>query len=382
MTPLTAAVVGTGFIGPVHVEAVRRLGHHVAGVLGSSPERGRAAAERLGLPRAYASLDELLADPAVQVVHVTSPNRYHFEHTRRAIAAGKHVVCEKPLAMTAAESAELVRLATDAPVVTAVCYNVRFYPLCWEARERLRELGPVYHVTGSYLQDWLLYPSDFNWRVLAGEGGALRAVADIGTHWLDLITWITGLEVEELCADLRTVHPQRQRPAGVASVETFRPSRERERPDADHVTITTEDYGTLLLHFRGGASGAVTVSQVTAGRKNCLRFDIAAADGSLSWDSEQPDALTVGHRNRANERLHRDPTLLAPAARRHADYPGGHVEGFPDTFKQLFRSVYDSIAAGDLAAPRPFPTFADGHREVRLCEAVWESFRQRRWVPV
>jgi predicted dehydrogenase len=380
MAALTAAVVGTGFIGPVHVEALRRLGHRVAGVLGSTAERGRAAADRLGLPRAYTTLDELLADPGVQVVHVTSPNRHHFDLCRRAIAAGKHVVCEKPLAMTAAESAELTRLAGAAPVVTAVCYNVRFYPLCWEARERLRGLGPVYHVTGSYLQDWLLHPTDFNWRVQADAGGALRAVADIGTHWLDLLTWITGLEVEELCADLRTVHPHRLRPKG--PVETFQASRGRQPPEAEAIPITTDDYGTVLLRFRGGAAGAVTVSQVTAGRKNCIRFDIAAAGGALAWDSEHPDELWIGYRGRPNERLTRDPALLSDAARRYTDYPGGHVEGFPDTFKQLFRAVYEYIAGGDFAAPRPFPTFADGHRELALGEAVLESHRGRCWVRV
>jgi predicted dehydrogenase len=388
MTPLTAAVIGTGFIGPVHVEALRRLGHRVAGILGSSPDRGRVAADRLGLPRAYDTLDELLADPAVQFVHVASPNRYHFEHARRALAAGKHVVCEKPLAMTAVETAELVRLAAAAPVVAAVCYNVRFYPLCHEARARLRDLGPVYHVTGSYLQDWLLFDTDFNWRVEADAGGALRAVADIGTHWLDLVTWITGLDVEELCADLRTVHPTRRRPAGVSSVETFAdPSRRgtqrswvAQRRELESVPITTDDYGSLLLRFHGGASGAMTVSQVTAGRKNSIRFDIAAANGSLAWDSEHPEVLTIGHRNRPNECLTRDPALLSPDGQRVTDYPGGHVEGFPDTFKQLFRAIYDYIDAGDLAAPRPFPTFADGHREVVLCEAVLASHRERRWV--
>ncbi len=387
MTPLTAAVVGTGFIGPVHVEAVRRLGHRVAGVLGSSPYRGRAAADRLGLPRAYVSLDDLLADPAVQVVHVTSPNRHHFDHARRCLAAGKHIVCEKPLAMTAAESAELVRLAAAAQVAAAVCYNVRYYTLCHEARARLRDLGPVYHATGSYLQDWLLYESDFNWRVEAAAGGALRAVADIGTHWLDLVTWIVGMEVEAVCADLRTVHPARRRPAGVASVETFSgagASGGRQAPgdSSESVPITTDDYGSLLLRFRGGAAGAVTVSQVTAGRKNAIRFDIAAAGGSLTWDSEHPEVLTIGRRDRPNERLIRDPALLSADARRVADYPGGHVEGFPDTFKQLFRAVYDYVAAGDMTAPQPFPTFADGHREVVLCEAVLASHRGRRWVSI
>ncbi|MFO0808097.1 MAG: Gfo/Idh/MocA family oxidoreductase [Gemmataceae bacterium] len=370
----SAAVVGTGFIGPVHVEALRRLGVSVLGLLGSTPERGRAAADKLRLPRAYATLDELLADPAVGVVHLTSPNRYHFDQCKRCIAAGKHVVCEKPLAMTTTETAELMRIAAAAPVVTAVNYNVRFYPHCWEARERLKTIGPVYHVTGSYLQDWLLFADDFNWRVLASEGGELRAVADIGTHWLDLVTWITGLHVEELCADLRTVHPTRHRPAG--PVETFAGPATEGVP----VAIDTDDYGSILLRFRGGASGAMTVSQVTAGRKNCVRFDIAAANGSLSWDSESPDFLTIGRRGGPNERLHRDPGLLTDAAKLWADYPGGHVEGFPDTFKQLFKCVYEYIEAGDFAAERPFPTFADGHREVALCEAVLASHRGRKWV--
>jgi predicted dehydrogenase len=384
MTPLRAAVVGTGFIGPVHVEAIRRLGHHVVGLLGSTPDRGRAAADRLAVPRAYDALDDLLADPAVQVVHLTSPNRHHFDQCRRCLAAGKHVVCEKPLAMTGTETAELVRLAAAAPVVTAVNYNVRFYPLCREARARVADgsLGPVYHVIGSYLQDWLLYPTDFNWRVLAGEGGPLRAIADIGTHWLDLVTWITGLEVEAVCADLRTVHPTRRRPP-VGSVETFQTaSRERQRPEDVSIPIDTEDYGSILLRFRGGAAGAVTVSQVTAGRKNCLRFEVAAAQGSLAWDSESPDFLTIGRRDRANERLPRDPALLSQAARGLADYPGGHVEGFPDTFKQLTKAVYDYIAAGNYAAPWDFPTFEDGHREVMLCEAILESHRGRKWVAV
>ncbi|HZT83168.1 MAG TPA: Gfo/Idh/MocA family oxidoreductase [Gemmataceae bacterium] len=381
MKPLAAAVVGTGFIGPVHVEALRRLGRPVVGVLGSSPQRGRAAADALGIPRAYASFDELLADPAVSVVHLTSPNRFHFEQCKRALAAGKHVVCEKPLAMTAAETAELVALAEHSPAAAAVCYNVRFYPLNVEARQRVAagELGPVFHVTGSYAQDWLLYDTDFNWRVLAEEGGALRAVADIGTHWLDLVTTIAGLKVESVCADLHTVHPTRQRPKG--SSETFKGKLGVAR-ETQAIAIDTEDCGFVLLRFRGGASGCLGVSQVTAGRKNCLRYEIAGAKAALAWDSERPNELWVGRRDRANELLPRDPALLSPEARRFADYPGGHNEGFPDTFKQLFRAVYGYIEAGDWKAPRPFPTFADGHQEVVLCEAILRSHRERRWAEV
>lgn len=381
MTALASAVVGTGFIGPVHVEALRRLGRRVKGVCASTPDKGRAAAHALGLERSYDRYEDVLGDPDVSVVHLASPNRLHFDQCRRALAAGKHVICEKPLAMTAAETAELVTLAERAATVAAVCYNVRFYPLCHETRQRIAEgtIGDVFHVTGSYVQDWLLYDTDFNWRVLAEEGGALRAVADIGTHWLDLVTWITGRDVEAVCADLHTVWPVRRRPQG--SVDTFSGKTNVARPTAE-VAVTTEDYGSILLRFRGGARGCVTVSQLTAGRKNCLRFEVAGSQGALAWNSERPNELWAGWRDRPNELLLRDPALLHDAARRIASYPGGHNEGYPDTFKQLFRTVYDYIEAGDFAAPRPFPTFADGHREVALCEAILQSHREGRWVAV
>lgn len=381
MAPLATAIVGTGFIGPVHLEALRRLGVPVVGVLGSTPEKSRAAAQSLGLARGFASYDELLADPSVGVVHLTSPNRFHFEQCKQALATGKHVICEKPLATTTRETAELVVLAQRTPVVSAVCYNVRFYPLCLEARQRIAkgQLGQVYHVTGSYVQDWLLHDTDFNWRVLAEEGGALRAVADIGTHWMDLIASITGLEVESVCADLRTFLPTRRRPKG--SVETFQSKLGTER-ETESVAITTEDYGSILLRFKGGASGSFTVSQVNAGRKNCLRYEIAGSSAALAWDSERPNELWLGHRDLPNELLIRDPALLQPEVRPFANYPGGHNEGFPDTFKQLFRAVYGYLKAGDLQAPRPFPTFEDGHREVALCEAILQSHRERRWIDV
>jgi predicted dehydrogenase len=381
MAQLGAALVGTGFIGPVHVEALRRLGRPVVGVLASSPEKGRAAAKSLGIPRSYDGYEDLLADPQVSVVHITSPNRFHYEHSRRALIAGKHVVCEKPLGMTAGQTANLVALAERSPGVAAVCHNVRFYPLCLEARRRAADgqLGNIYHVTGSYVQDWLLYDSDFNWRVLPEEGGALRAVADIGTHWLDLVTSITGLEVEQVCADLRTFLPERRRPKG--SVETFQSKIEGVR-ETERIVIATEDYGSVLLRFQGGASGCFTVSQVTAGRKNQITYEIAGQKAALAWNSERPNELWIGSRDRANELLIRDPALLDPSVRRFANYPGGHNEGFPDTFKQLFRAVYEYIEVGDLQAPPPFPTFADGHREVVLCEAILRSYREQKWIEV
>jgi predicted dehydrogenase len=373
------AIVGTGFIAPVHVEALRRLGKPIIGILGSSPEKSKAAAESLGIPKSYGRFEDVLDDREASIVHIASPNRPHFEQCKQVLAAGKHVVCEKPLAMTAIESAELVALAHHSGRVAAVCYNVRFYPLCLEARQRIAsdQIGSIYHVTGSYVQDWLLFDTDFNWRVLAQEGGVLRAVADIGTHWLDLMRFITGLEVEQVCSDLRTLLPTRRKPRG--SLETFEGKLGMAR-ETEPVAIRTEDYGSMLLRFRGGASGCLSVSQVTAGRKNCIRFEIAGSRAALAWDSERPNELWQGHRDRPNEVLLRDPALLCPEARRFTNYPGGHNEGFADTFKQLFRAVYEYIDAGEYDAPRLFPTFEDGHREVILCEAILRSQREARWT--
>lgn len=380
---MNVAVVGSGLIGPVHVEALRRLGVPVRGILGSTPEKSRAAADKLGLEKAYASYSELLHDEAITVVHITSPNRFHHEQVKGALEAGKHVVCEKPLAMTSKESAELVTLARRRPgQVTAVNYNIRFYPLSLEARARVRrgELGDIFHVRGAYVQDWLLLPDDFNWRVLAEEGGAVRAVGDIGTHWLDLLTFITGLEVEAVLADLKTVHPVRYRPLG--SVETFKDKEPKGPGDRNPVEIKTEDYGSVLLRFRSGARGVMTVSQVTAGRKNRLTYEIAGAKAALAWDSEAPNTLWIGHRESANQSLIRDPALLDRGAASFASYPGGHNEGFPDTFKQLYRAVYEDIRRGQSAAEPLYAPFQDGHRELLLCEAVLDSHRRGGWVTV
>ena len=381
MSKIGVAVIGTGFIGPVHVEGLRRAGLHVVGVLDVSHDRARQAAQTLGLDRAYETFEQVLADDNVQSVHIAVPNRLHFDMARRTLAAGKHVMCEKPLAMNSTESAELVRLASQSGVAAGVNYNIRYYPICQEVADRARQgvLGDVYHVTGSYVQDWLFHETDFNWRVLAEEGGALRAVADIGTHWLDLLQFVTGLKVQAVCADLSTVYPQRQRPTGV--VETFSGKTEAPVP-SEPVAVTTEDYGCVMLRFHGGAHGCLCVSQVTAGRKNCLRFEIAGSKQAAAWDSESPNQLWIGHRDQPNQCLLRDPALVGDAARACIDYPGGHNEGFPDTFKQCFRAFYDYIRAGELSAPPTFPTFADGHREIVLCEAVLKSHQNQSWVEI
>jgi predicted dehydrogenase len=379
MTRIRAAVIGAGFIGPVHVEGLRRAGVTVQGILDMTPEKSQQAAENLGLPKGYASLEEILDDDDVQSVHITTPNRLHFEMASAVLRRGKHVMCEKPLAMNSRESAELVELARTSGVAAGVNYNIRYYPLCQEAAQRVREgeLGQMFHVTGGYVQDWLFHETDFNWRVVAEEGGQLRAVADIGTHWLDLVQTIVGQKVTAVCADLKTIYPERKRPKG--EVETFS-GKEGSVQATEPISITTDDYGCVMLRFQEGAPGCLVVSQVTAGRKNCLRFEIAGSRQALAWNSEQPNELWVGHRDDPNQVLLRDPALMRETARRCADYPGGHNEGFPDTFKQCFRDFYGYILAGDKSAKPTFPAFADGHQEILLCEAILESHRQRRWV--
>ncbi|MEZ4679159.1 MAG: Gfo/Idh/MocA family oxidoreductase [Caldilineaceae bacterium] len=380
---LQVGVVGTGFIGPTHVEALRRLGIHVAGIVGSSPDRALPKAEALRLDTVYSSYEALLADTHVDVVHITSPNHLHYPQAKAALEAGKHVVCEKPLAMNTGESAELVALAQEKGLVNAVNFNIRFYPLTQHARSLVQsgEIGDIYIVQGSYLQDWLLYATDWNWRLEPGLGGEMRAVADIGSHWLDLMTFITGKRIVAVCADFHTFLPVRQKPT--TAIDTFTGKLQTAAEsvvETESQSIDTEDYATILLRFAGGARGVVTVSQVSAGRKNRLYFEIDGAKSALVWDSERPNELMIGHRDRPNELLLKDPSLLSDEARQFASYPGGHNEGFPDTFKQLYSAIYRYIEAGDYSAPADFPTFADGHYELQLGEAILQSSRAEGWI--
>lgn len=378
---LKVGVVGAGFIGPAHVEALRRLGIEVTGLWKGDAEGSAQKANEMGLRKGYQSYEELLNDAEVDVVHITSPNYQHYEQAKGALGAGKHVVCEKPLAMNSKESQELVALAKEMQRVNAVNFNLRFYPLVQEAHARVTsgDLGEIYIVQGSYLQDWLLLPTDWNWRLEPDLGGEMRAVADIGSHWLDLTTFITGLKIEAVLADFKTFLPVRKKP--IQQQETFGGKLDISKEFVEQ-SINTEDYASILLRFSNGARGVLTVSQVSAGRKNRLYFEIDGANSALAWNSERPNELWVGHRQRANELLLKDPALLSPGATRYASYPGGHNEGFPDTFKQLYKSVYGYIEAGDYEAEADFATFEDGHQELLIGEAILKSSREGRWVDV
>jgi predicted dehydrogenase len=374
-----AAVIGSGFIGTVHIEALRRLGVTVHGLLGSTPERGAQRAEALGVPRAYRDLADLLDDERVEVVHVTSPNDLHYPQVKAILAAGRHVVCEKPLAMTSEESGELIRLAEASGRVHAVNFNIRFYPVNQHLAGLVREggLGDIRLVSGHYFQDWLLHQTDWNWRLQPDRGGALRAVGDIGSHWLDLTTFLTGRRVVEVTADLATFIPVRHEPTG--PVETFSTDRAAETVERP---IGTEDMATILLRFDNGARGALAVSQLSPGRKNSLQYEIDGSTAAAGWDSERPDELWIGHRDRTNEILLRNPALMGPEGAAAASLPAGHVEGFADTFKALYRAVYSDVVGGGPAERPTYPTFADGHDEMLVGDAVADSARAGRWVEV
>ncbi len=376
VSAIRAAVIGTGFIGTVHVQALRRLGVQVVGVLGSSAERGSARAAEIGVHQAYPSLEALLADDSVDVVHVTSPNHAHFPQVMSILKARKHVICEKPLAMTSAQSAEMVEMAAASGKVCAVCYNIRFYPLNQQAHGMVAqgELGRVRFVTGHYHQDWLAKPTDWNWRLQADKGGALRSVGDIGTHWVDLTSFVTGLKAKSVFADLTIFLPERQRPTG--PVETFSSAE----GTTETVAVDTDDASAIMIRYEGGAKGVMTTSQINIGRKNSLVWDIAGSAASAAWNSETPDHLFIGHRDDANQILMRDFTLMNATGTRAATLPPGHVEGFADSFFNFFRAVYTDVCAGKRGPDSTWATFEDGHYEMRFCDAVVKSAREDRWV--
>jgi predicted dehydrogenase len=384
MDMINAAVIGAGFIGPAHVEALRRLGFvKVVALADLDPAVAAAKAEQLSILHYTTDIDVVLNDPKIDVVHVCTPNNLHYRYAKRALEAGKHVVCEKPLAMTKAEAMDLVKVAADAKRVGAVHFNNRGYPLTRHARAMVQsgELGEIMIVNGVYLQDWLFYPTDYNWRLEPEQSGDTRAVGDIGSHWLDLAEFITGCSVSELCADFATFHPVRQKP--LKALEAF-VGKLQSAQDYQPINVKTEDYAAVLLRFSGLARGSFTVSQVAAGRKNFLQIEVYGTKKALAWNSENPNELWLGRRDGNNEILIKDPSLLDSSIRIFSDLPGGHTEGFDTAIKQTMRRIYTYIAEDGLAKGKPadFATFADGLRELQLCDAIVESARARCWVPV
>jgi len=391
MSKIKAGVIGTGFIGPAHIEALRRVsGVQVIAVASNEKEKADRIANDFFIPKSYGTWQELIEDKEVEVVHNCTPNNLHFEINKAAILAGKHVVSEKPLTINSKESEELIKLAKEKKIVNAINFNYRFYPLIQHAKRMFEkgEMGEVYLIHGHYLQDWLFYENDYSWRLESKISGASRAVADIGSHWCDAVQYITGLKIKKVFANLSTIYKKRKKPK--QSVETFK-SKEESFADLpagkagyEEINIDTEDAGSVLLQFENGANGVFTVSQVSAGRKNHFWFEIDASKKAVAWNQEEPNQLWVGYREKGNEIIIKDPSLLDEEIRKYAHYPGGHPEGYPDGPKNLFMNVYNFISEGKdpLKDKTDFPTFEDGHWENKIIEAVLKSNKEQKWVEV
>jgi predicted dehydrogenase len=375
MKKFRAGVIGIGFIGAVHIEQLRRLGNVEIAAL-TDAIKPQEKADALFVPRGYENFKDMIDKENLDTVHICTPNNTHFDIAMYALDKGVNVICEKPLAVSAAEAEAMSRKAKEKGLVNAVNFNCRFYPLVYQIREMVRAgtVGDIYTIHGSYLQDWLYLDTDYSWRLEPEVSGVSRAFADIGSHWLDLVHFVTGLKVTEVMADFAIFHKTRKKPT--KPIETY--SGMALRPeDYEQVPIQTEDYSTVLFHFDNGAHGCCNISQVFAGRKNQMVVAVGGSKCAVHWDSENSNALWVGRRETLNGELVKDPSILSPETAKVIGYPGGHVEGFPDTFKQNFKKIYGAIAgspSGD------FATFDDGLREMTACDRIVQSAKERRWV--
>lgn len=376
-SPIKIAIFGTGFMGKVHLEAIRRLGNiECVAISASSLEKAQAFADEWGIPKATADYHSLLADPEIQVVHVCAPNELHFQMVTDSLNAGKHVVCEKPLANSVEEGQKLVEHAAKTGLANCCFFNVRSYPHVRQMRAKVAagDLGELWALQGTYSQDWLFHDTDWNWRI---ESGSSRSFADIGSHWCDLAEFITGRRIESVCADLHTVHKTRKKPKG--SVETFA-GKNLKPEDYTEVAISSEDFASLIFRMDNGAHGSMTVSQISAGRKNRVFIELFGSKSGMAWNAEQPDQLWVGERDTPNKILIKDPSMMDPSISEFADLPGGHSEGFDDTFKQTCKQFYKTIV--DRNAPVNYPTFEDGLRQLKILDGVLKSSRERAWVTI
>jgi predicted dehydrogenase len=380
MKKLKAGIIGTGYIGPAHIEAVRRLGDiEVAAVAEADQRIADKKAKQLCIVKAYGDYREMLKDNSIDVIHNCTPNFMHLQVNRDILNAGKHCISEKPLGMNSGESAELVRLAKAKGLVNAVNFNYRYYPLVQQARMMARndELGRVFAVQGCYMQDWLLYDTDWSWRLDPKMAGSSRVMGDIGSHWFDLIQFVTGKKIVTVLADLLTLHEYRRKPKG--QIETFS-GKELKPDDYEKVKIDSEGYGHVLIRFDDGSKGMTCISHVSAGRKNHIVFELNGTKESIWWDHERPNELMIGRRNEPNQLMLKDAVLMDNAVKDYVHYPAGHNEGYPSAVKNFCRNVYRYIAGESKEID--FATFEDGHIADCIVEAVIESHKTRKWVTV
>ena len=377
MKTYKAGVIGTGFIGVAHVEALRRLGN-IEVVAITDTQDHKIKAEMMNIPNSFADYKEMMDTLELDMIHICTPNNTHHEIAMYAMKKGINVVCEKPMTKTADEAKEMCEYAKEHNIVNAVNFHNRFNPMIHQIKRMASggELGEIISVHGGYVQDWLLLETDFNWRINSKESGQTRAVADIGSHWIDTVEYVTQLKVTEIFAEFLTYHKKRKK--FLKPVETF--SKAQEDAEYEEVPIDTEDIAVVMLRFDNGAIGNAFISQMFSGRKNKISIFIGGSKQSAEWDSERLNEMIIGERDNFNKIFDKDPAILSPETQKIVDYPGGHVEGFPDTFKQCFRQVYSSIA--DKGKDYDFATFEDGYRQMILEEKIFESANSGKWVKV
>ncbi len=379
MRRIRAGIIGTGLIGPVHIGALKRMPYvDVHALADAGDDLAQKRAKDFDIPRFYGDADSLIADDQIDAVHICVPNHLHYPIAKKALLAGKHVICEKPLAVTAEEALELAETAERSGLVHAVHFNLRYYPLMRQLQQMVSrgDFGRIFSVHGSYLQDWLFYDTDYNWRLETNLSGPSRAVADIGSHWMDLIEYVSGLKIRAVYADLATMHPVRKKPKQETATYA---NMMAESGEYTEVPISTEDFAAILFRFENGERGVLTLSQVSAGRKNRLAFELDGSRQSASWESEQPNQLWIGRRDKPNEIMLKDPSLAYPEAAGIMTLPGGHNEGFHDASLALLSEVYEDIRRGSASKPPAYPSFADGCRELQIIELILASSRDQCW---
>ena len=374
---MKAGIVGVGFIGAVHLEQLRRLGN-VEVVALADENQAEEKARQYFVPRGYRDYKEMLDKEELDCVHICTPNNTHYEIAKYALERGVNVLCEKPMTHTLAEADELRKLAAAKGLVHAMNFTYRFYPMAYQMREMVKsgEVGEIYTIHGSYLQDWLFLDTDYSWRLEKALSGDSRAFADIGSHWIDLAEYVTGLKVTEVLADFAIFHKTRKKPK--KAIDTYS-GMVLKNEDYEEVPIETEDYATVLFHMNNGAHACCNISQVYAGKKNQLRLAVSGSKCAMEWDTERSNELWVGRREEANRIYTKEPSILAPDTRKIISYPGGHVEGFADSFKQNFKQIYARIASG---LRGDYGDFETGYREMALGEKIIQSAREKRWIAV
>lgn len=383
MKKIKVGVIGTGFMGSTHIETIKRIGGaDIVGIASEDQESMKDLVERYDIEVVYDDWRELVSNPDIDIIHNCTPNHLHFEINKETIKASKHIISEKPLTVSSDESKELLDLLTKYKVVNVVNFNYRFYPLIQHVKAEIssNDFGDIFYVHGHYLQDWLFHKNDYNWRLESKLSGSSRAVADIGSHWCDMVQFLTGQKIIEVFANLITIHNTRIKPT--VSTQTF--AQDSPNHKGNTINIDTEDTGTVMIKFENGSQGVFTVSQVSAGRKNNFLVIIDGSKKSFEWNQENPNEIWIGHRDKANEKLIKDPSLLNSAAKGYAHYPGGHPEGYPDGTKNLFMRVYDFIRSGKKIGidSCDFPTFLDGYTENKIVDAIIKSNKEKQWIKV